>query len=254
MLQVQTDIYSAVDQELAQRFAYAIDHSDNPEPRLKQAADLLRTWDGKLTADSAAASILLAARRAFWPLVLTPKLGDEAESYRWSESNYAEEELITHGGSTANGQSSPWLPSGYKNWDALLTDAVRKGIQKAKAPDDLSHWAYGNWHVIDLEHPLLSMIPGLKGWSGTGELPLSGDTTTIKQVGREFGPSQRFTMDFSAPDDSTENIVLGQSGDPASPWFRDQFQTWYSGTTFSLPYSAAAVAHDTTHTLELRPR
>jgi len=254
MLDVETDIFSSVDQELAQRFAYAIDHTENPEPQLKQAADLLRTWDGKLTTDSPAASIVNAARHAFWPLVLKPKLGDEADSYRWSESNFAEEELITHGGgSTVNSPPSPWLPAGYKNWDALLADAVRQGIKNSKAPADLSHWAYGNWHVIDLEHPLLGMIPGLKGWSGTGELPLSGDTTTIKQVGRDFGPSQRFTMDFSSIDDSTENIVLGQSGNPASPWFRDQWHDWYSGTTFALPYSDAAVAKATAHTLELLP-
>jgi hypothetical protein len=43
--------------------------------------------------------------------------------------------------------------------------------------------------------------------AGTGEQPLSGDTTTVKQVGRDFGPSQRFTMDWSNIDGSTENIV-----------------------------------------------
>jgi len=258
MLAIETDIYSQVDQEIAQRLAYAIDNAEGVEPRVKQAADLLRSWDGRLTTDSAAASVVVQARHAFWPLILKPKLGDDAESYLWSESNYAEEELIMHGGEggTGNGtdgKASPWLPQGYKDWDALLTDAVRQGMKQGNAPADLSHWAYGNWHVIDLEHPLLKMIPGLKAWSGTGEQPLSGDTTTVKQVGREFGPSQRFTMDWSAPDESTENIVLGESGDPASEWFRDQWPAWYGGTTFALPFSAGAVAKATTHTLELVP-
>ena len=62
MLAVQTDIYSEVDQEIAHRFAYAIDHTAGADERLRKAADLMRSWDGRLTTDSAAASIV--TRRA----------------------------------------------------------------------------------------------------------------------------------------------------------------------------------------------
>jgi penicillin amidase len=255
MLAVETDIYSEVDQELAHRFAYAIDHTASADARLKQAADLLRSWDGRMSSDSAAASIILRARQAFWPLVLEPKLGSDLQSYSWGESNFAEEEIIMHGSSSSanSGTPSPWLPAGYADWDALLTEAVRRGFDLGKAPADLAKWSYGSWHVVDLEHPVFQLLPLAKGWSGTGEQPLSGDTTTIKQVGRAFGPSQRFTMDWSAPDASTENIALGESGDPASPWFKDQWPAWYSGTTFPLPFTAPAVAAQTSHTLRLVP-
>jgi len=258
MLTVQNDIYSEVDQELAHRFAYAIDQSAaGTDPRLKQAADLLRSWDGRMSTDSAAASIILRTRQAFWPLILEPKLGSDAEFYSWAESNFAEEEIIMHGGASSGSDNaaapSKWLPSNYKNWDALLTEAVRRGLQNGRAPADLSKWAYGSWHVVDLEHPVYAMLPIVKGWTGTGEHPLSGDTTTIKQVGRAFGPSQRFTMDWSDPDASTENIVLGESGNPAGNWFRDQWPAWYNGTTFALPFSSSAVATETTHTLRLVP-
>jgi len=252
MIAVQTDIYSELDQELAHRFAYAIDHTVGVDSRLKQAADLLRSWDGRMSTDSPAASIILRARRAFETLILEPKLGSDAEEYRWSESNFAEEEIIMHGG-TASGAQSDWLPAGYKDWDALLTEAVRRGLAEGKAPADLARWSYGSWHVVDLEHPLFQLLPPFKSWSGTGRQPQSGDTTTIKQVGLAFGPSQRFTMDWSAPDASTENIVLGESGNPASPWFRDQWPAWYGGTTFPLAFSPEAVASQTTHTLELIP-
>jgi len=251
MLTVQTDIYSEVDQELAHRFAYAIDRSGTTDARLKQAADLLRSWDGRMSTDSAAASIILRTRQAFWPLVLEPKIGSEAENYSWAESNFAEEEIIMHGSASAT--PSPWLPAKYKDWDALLTEAVKEGLARGKAPADLAQWRYGDWHVVDLEHPLFQLVPFVSKWSGTGERALSGDTTTIKQVGRAFGPSQRFTMDWSAPDESTENIVLGESGNPASEWFRDQWETYYNGQTFALPFSDLAVTAQTTHTLQLVP-
>jgi penicillin amidase len=246
MLGVQTDIYSEVDQELGHRFAYAIDHTDGVDDRLRKAADLMRSWDGRLTADSAAASIVTQARYAFWPLILKPKLGDDAPFYSWDESNFAEEEIIMRA-------SPDWLPPAYKNWDALLTDAVRWGMKNGKAPADVARWSYGSWHVIDIEHPLAAFLPLVGRAAGTGPQPLSGDTTTVKQVGREFGPSQRFTMDWSDIDGSTENIVLGESGNPFSPYFRDQWADYYAGTTFALPFTPAAVAAQARHTLRLLP-
>lgn len=246
MLAVETDVYSEVDQEIGQRLAYAIDQTAGADDRLHQAADLLRSWDGKLTTDSAAASIVTQARKALWPLILEPKLGKDAADYRWLESDFAEEEIVMHA-------KPDWLPKKYKNWDALLTEAVRKGMKDGHAPGKIADWHYGDWHVVDLEHPLAEFLPLVGRIAGTGPQPQSGDTTTVKQVGRAFGPSQRFTMDWNNVDGSTENIVLGQSGDPYSPYFRDQWNNWYGGTTFALPFSPAAVAAQTKHTLRLLP-
>jgi penicillin amidase len=246
MLEVQTDIYSDVDQEIGHRLAYAIDHTPGADDRLRKAADLMRSWDGRLTTDSAAASLVTQARRAFWPLILEPKLGKDANEYSWSESAFAEEEIIMHA-------SPDWLPKAYKNWDALLTEAVRKGMESGKAPANVADWTYGSWHKVDIEHPLASFLPLVSRIAGTGPQPLSGDTTTVKQVGREFGPSQRFTMDWSNIDGSTEDIVLGESGDPYSSYFRDQWADYYAGSTFALPFTAQAVASQSRHTLRLLP-
>ena len=123
-----------------------------------------------------------------------------------------------------------WLPKGYKNWDALLTDAVRKGMKHGKAPADLAHWTLWKLARGGYRTPAGPVSAVVGRVAGTGEQPLSGDTTTVKQVGRDFGPSQRFTMDWSDMDGSTENIVLGESGDPYSAYFRDQWSDYYAGT------------------------
>jgi penicillin amidase len=246
LLAVQTDVYSEVDQEMGHRFAYAIDHTAGADERLHMAADLMRSWDGRLTTDSPAASIITQARAAFWPLVLEPKLGKESEDYSWAESSFAEEEIIMNA-------SPDWLPARFKNWDALLTEAVRKGMETGKAPADVAQWTYGSWHVVAVEHPLAKYLPLVGRLAGSGKHPQSGDTTTVKQVGRAFGPSQRFTMDWNNIDGSTENIVLGESSNPLSPYFRDQWNDWYGGTTFAFPFSPAAVSAQTRHTLHLLP-
>ncbi|MGH9560676.1 MAG: penicillin acylase family protein, partial [Terracidiphilus sp.] len=209
MLATQTDVYSEVDQEMGQRFAYAIDHTPGPDgngdAEMRKAADMMRSWDGRLTTDSVAASLVTQARAALWPMILDPKLGKTASDYHWGESNFALEEIVMHA-------KPAWLPKEYKNWDALLTAAVRKGMKTGNAPADLDHWTYGSWHVVDVEHPLAAFLPFLSRVAGTGPQPQSGDGTTVKQVGRTLGPSQRFTMDWSNIDGSTENIVLGESG------------------------------------------
>jgi len=126
-------------------------------------------------------------------------------------------------------------------------------MRDGKAPADVDQWTYGSWHVVDIEHPLAPFLPLISRVAGTGPQPQSGDGTTVKQVGRTLGPSQRFTMDWSNIDGSTENIVLGESSNPYSPYFRDQWKEYYGGTTFALPFSPAAVAAQAQHTLRLLP-
>jgi penicillin amidase len=52
-------------------------------------------------------------------------------------------------------------------------------------------------------------------------------------------------------DGSTENIVLGESSNPYSAYFRDQWNAYYGGSTFALPFHEQAVAAGTTHMLRL---
>jgi len=246
MLAVQTDVYSEVDQKLGRRFADAIDHTPGTDDRLRKAAALMRSWDGRLIH-------WLRPRLAGYPgsrralaLILEPKLAKEAAEYHWGESNFAEEEIIMHA-------SADWLPAAFKNWDALLAEAVRKGMEDGKAPADVAPVELWELARRRCRAPA-GRVPAAVGPHGrTGPQPLSGDDTTVKQVERAYGPSQRFTMDWSDVDGSTENIVLGESGNPLSPYFRDQWDDYYQGTTFALPFSATAVAAQTRHTLRLIP-
>jgi penicillin amidase len=271
MLALQTDVYSDVDHVIAQRLAYAIDHATTPaftkDKRLHQAADLLRGWNGNVDADAAAPAIVDATRTALWPLIIDPQLKPVSEStsaskpahpafdpsqlYVWGEKSYAEEWLIMH-------TPARWLPAKYPTWDDLLAAAVAAGLRGGHAPLNLAKWRYGDANPIDIEHPIFSQSPLLQLLigrpTGTGVQPQSGDHTTVKQVGRSFGPSERFTADLSNLDHSTLNIVLGQSGDPASPWFMSQWPAWYHGTTLPMPFTNPAVDATITHTLTLTPR
>ena len=262
MLSLQTDIYSDLDHNIAQRLAYSIDHSATKDKRLHQAADILRNWNGQVDANSSAPPIVNAAREALWQLLLEPRVGAELRSdtqghmvplwklYSWGEKSYAAEQIIMH-------TPDRWLPPGFTNWNELLTAAVSRGLINAQAPNDLSHWKQGQASPVDIEHPIYSRSTFLRALidmpTGTGIKPQSGDGSTIKQVGRTFGPSERLTVDLSDLDRSTLNLVLGESGNPASPWFLDQWPAWYNGTTFPMPFTTPAVNAATKHSLILKP-
>jgi penicillin amidase len=246
MLTLQMDTYSEVDRELAQRFAYSIDRATAADAQLRQAADLMRTWDGVITKDSVAAEIVDAAKQALWPLVLEPKLGSDWQLYDWQSKNFVQEEMV---------EKAPqeWLPAKYKSWNDLIAAAVHQGMIDHHAPASLRNWTYGSQHVIDVRHPLYGMLPFFRNWTSTGPHQLWGDETTLNHVRGLLGASQRLTVDWSNVDRSTENIVMGESGDPLSPNFLDQFPSWYSGKTFPMPFTEAAVTASTTHTLRLVP-
>src|SRR5271154_2148 len=116
---------------------------------------------------------------------------------------------------------------------------MKQGLADEHAPVDLKGWQYGQIRKIELAHPLYSMLPWFKKWTGTGPQPRYGDPITVDQMGATLGPSQRLTVDWSDLDNGTENIVYGQSGNPLSPWYSDQWPFWYGRTTFTLPFSEA---------------
>jgi penicillin amidase len=248
MLALQTDITSEYDRFFADKFVYAIDHSAKATERTHKAADVMRGWDGRMLADSAAPTIEVRTRRALWEMLLEAKLGNDAENYEWSEAAVALENIVRD-------QPARWLPPGYANFNDLLTAAVEKAVKDA--PADLQSWKYGETYPVVISHPVFNGLPILHGHmsiAGPGMHPQSGGGYTVKQVGRGFGPSERMTVDFSNLDASTFNLVLGESGQPFSPHYMDHWDAWYNNKTFTLAFSDAAVQETKAHELKLEPK
>lgn len=248
MLEIETDVFSEPDRFCAERFVYAIDHTATASERAKAAADLMRGWDGKMATDSAAPSIAYYSRGKLNELLLRPKFGDDWKDYtRWFMGTVWLENTLSH-------QSPQWLPAGYANYDELLTAAVEAAVTDSKTPGSLSRWTWGRVHEIDVKHPFWSNFPILKRGAGPGPQPLSGDGLTVKQAGAHFGPSERFTADLSNLDNSTLNIVNGESGNLFDEHYNDQWDAYYHGRTFQLPFSPEAVERAAQHHLKLQPQ
>ena len=246
MLTIQTDVVSEFDRFCAERFVYSIDHTPNASERAKAAADLMRNWNGTMSTDLAAPAVAYYSRLKLQELLLKAKLGDDWTTYHWWMSPVWLENVLTQ-------QPQRWLPAQYANSDQLLTAAVEGAMSEHDVPRALSTWTWGRVHKIDIKHPFWSNFPVLKRGADPGAQPLSGDGETIKQVGTGFGPSERFTADMSDLDHSTLNIVNGESGNIFDSHYNDQWDAYYHGTTFPLPFSTQAVQQAGVHHLKLVP-
>jgi penicillin amidase len=265
MLALQMDVSSAYDRFCADKFVYAIDHAANASDRTKRAADILRNWDGRMTADSAAPTIETKARQELARLLLEPKLGAAAEkplpgalnwkSYRWAMSSVWLENVLAK-------QPARWLPPGYSDYGSLLTAAMENVVKEtgtssadgSNAPSDLNQWKWGGNYQVEIEHPVLRQLPLVGRLTGPGMRPLSGSAYTVKAVSREHGASERLTWDFADFDHSTLNLVTGESGIFLSPYYLDQWRAWYGGSTFAFPFSSAAIEKHKKHDMTLAPR
>jgi len=258
MLALENDIHSEAELFAAERFVYSVDHASKPSARAKQAADLMRNWDGRMLAESAAPTIADNSIVALRRLLLEPKLGsapadpakeDEGlswKTYSWEMRSVWLENILLH-------HPKRWLPDKYPNYDELLAAAVDAAVSGPEAPKDLATWRWGAFNAVEIQHPILGRIPVLRHWSGPGLQEQSGSGYTVKAVTPLHGPSERFTANLADLDQSTLNTVTGQGGNFLSPYYMDQWKVWYEGTTFQLPFSAKAVEAAKAHLLVLEP-
>jgi penicillin amidase len=253
MLALETDVYSELDRFMADKFVYAIDHARNASTRAHEAANILRQWNGQMDANSAAPTIATEARTELRRMLLTAKLGgyplsggpESWETYHWMMETVWLENVLSH-------QPPRWLPPAYSSYDDLLAGTMDEALKEA--PADLNSWTWGPQDSVTIQSPILGRIPFLRRWTGPGEQPQSGSGYTVKAAGRNYGPSERFTADLSNLDSSTLNTVTGQSGNFLSPYYMDQWQAWYTGYTFPLPFSKSAIENSTAHRLILEPK
>jgi penicillin amidase len=256
MLALQNDIHSESDLFAAERFVYAIDHASKPSARAKQAADLMRNWDGRMLASSAAPTIAVRSSQELRRLLLEPHLETAPDSkqetslswetYHWEMQTVWLQNILLH-------QPKRWLPEKYPNYDELLAAAVEAAANETAAPKDLASWHWGGFNAVEIDHPVLGKIPLVRRWASPGIMEQSGSGYTVKAVTSHHGPSERFTANLADFDQSTLNTVTGQGGNFLSPYYMDQWKAWYEGSTFTLPFTPAAVESSARHRVVLQP-
>ena len=122
-------------------------------------------------------------------------------------------------------------------------------------------WAWGRARPLRLRHPLGVRRP-LDAMLNLGPAAIGGDANTVAQGGvnplRPLADSgaianHRTVIDLADPDRSRYVVAGGQSGNPLSPHYADQFALWRREEGIPIAWSPASVRAATRDVLVLRP-
>jgi penicillin amidase len=247
MLKVQTDTYSYPHVFVADQLIAAAKTAKPKDARAQKLIEGLKDWNGIAEADSPEVSFLHAARRAAIELLLEPFLGKETAIYQWRSTTFLQK-ILTN-------RPSKWLPAAFKSYDELLAAAADKAVARLaeqSGSQRVEDWAWKRFNSLDIVHAI-----GREGWlkkflSITNK-PQSGTVYSIRAATKTHGPAMRFVANPGNWDNSILLIPAGQSGQPGSSHYSDQFSYWYEGKPIFAPFSDAAEAAARKHSLTLKP-
>jgi penicillin amidase len=226
MVAVQKDVYSPFDRYLASQVVAAYDR--RPNASVKDAADLLRNWNGQMDKDSPAAmvasTVYVELRKAIGMRAAPGKGAD----YSYEMSPAVVENLLRE-------RPRDWFP----DWDAVLLKALADGVDRgAKAQgSNVSGWRWGKYNELTIHNLVGERLPLIGRYLNIGPLWMSGASTTPKQTTRTLGPSMRFVGDPSNWDQSINYITVGQSGHYLSSHYKDQWDTYYYAGSIPMQFS-----------------
>jgi penicillin amidase len=256
---IQNDIVSLPNRFLAGALLQAAKAKQPADARAQRLIAGLGGWDARATAESVETSFVEYTRRALFVRLLRPYLGDEVTKYElwepqsvyndvwWRDKVFLENIL--------RARPATWLPRGFANYDDLLMTSADDGVaalQKQTGQATEFGWNWGRLHPLDMVHPL-GPAGLLHGLLSIGPYEQGGTIDTVRAMGVGHGPAMRFVADLSNFDQSLMEIPTGESGQYASPYYRDQFAEWFAGRGIPAAFSIAGEVGVRAHRLTLLP-
>jgi penicillin G amidase len=247
LLKVQADTYSYPHVFIAEQLVAAANIATPKDPRTKKLIEQAKNWNGIADANSTVVPFLNSTMYRTLDILLEAKLGKEAHRYHWRKLAFLQR-ILTE-------RPVRWLPPDYKSYDDLLTAAADQAVKKLEDltksgnPED---WPWKRFNYLDMVHPI-GREGILKKLLSISEQPQSGTDWSPRAASRHHGPAMRFVANLADWDQSILLIPAGQSGQPGSEHYTDQFSFWFEGKPIYGPFSDAAGAKVKKHTLTLKP-
>ncbi len=227
MLGVQMDIYSGFHHLLARETVAAYDKRGVGNPALSEAIRLLRAWNGQMrvgAAEPLIATLLYQHLRKAFAERASPGKG---LVYGYAVAPSVIEDLL-------RSRPAGW----FSDYDQILLRGFADALEEGRRMQggDVTKWDYGRYNNLALNHPVAGRLPVLGRYFDIGRYPMSGAPTTVKQSRDGFAPSMRMIVDFSDLDRSLMNIAIGQSGHVLSRHYKDQWNAYYTGSSFPMQF------------------
>jgi penicillin amidase len=247
MLKVQTDTFSYPHLFIAEQLVAAAKVAQPKDERARKLVQQARDWNGFAEANSSVVSFLDATLYRSLHLLLKPYLGEDTDLYHWRKIAVLQH-ILTE-------RPARWLPSDYKNYDELLSaaaDLAVKRLEETTKDADPEDWPWRRFNYLDMFHPI-GRQGILKKLLSISYQAQSGTEFSPRAASRHHGPSERFVANLANWDESIILITGGESGQPGSEHYRDQFSYWFEGKPIYGPFSEDAEAKVRRHALTLKP-
>lgn len=252
-MQLQNDLSSVP----ARRLQAVLRSARPVDAQARAASRLLQDWDGIESGASAAAALY----EVWWSRHLGPAVkealapGAAGRLFRTADAELVLDAMERP--ASVLGRDAAELH--HRILERSLA-AAWADMQTLAGPDPAA-WRWDRLHHVLFSHPLSAAADdATRGRLDVGPFPKQGgsdtvnlssyDPVTFRQNG---GPSFRVVMDVGGWDNSRAMNTPGQSGDPASPHYRDLAPMWLKGEYFPLLYTRSRVEAAAVRRIDLVP-
>ena len=204
-----------------------------------QARERLLRWSCRMDADQVEPTIYSTWRDTLLLEVLKHNLGEELATLAWNPSNRGqglflsrlEGQIMDH---MASGDTSLLPPR--QTWPALASRALAIAVARLRGElgEDMEQWRWDRVHQARPKHTLSDAFPDLAGILDPPPIPLAGDADT--PLAGAYAPADfaivrslsvaRYAFDLADWNNCLWAVPLGSSGNPGSPHYHDQLETW----------------------------
>ncbi len=205
------------------------------EPRLKQALDLLRAWDGRAVRDSAAAALFESFRLHLIDATIADELGEDLLEKARPAVMDALLNLLPD-------PKSPWFDDvttpKTETRDEILLTALEEAVKEltdAQGPR-MDKWRWGDLHTVSFENQSLGQcgIAPVESLFNRGPFPADGTLATVNQADYSLNDpytvrtiaSYRQIIDLGDLTRSVSMHTTGQSGHPFHRHYDDMIASW----------------------------
>ena len=210
-----------------------------------RAIERLRSWDGRMSTDSVAATIYQALTLRLARETARRAIGDRDLARRWLDGS--SNPFVEH-------VTCPWRWQSHllslwdegdegligKPWPEHVLDCLRGALDdlEERFGAEPERWQWGRVHEMEFPHALGEANPVLARFFNRS-VRSGGAQETVKQVAFDpndpykavWAPCWRMVADVADPEGSRWQAFTGQSGQPGSRHYDDLMADWTEGRT-----------------------
>lgn len=251
---LQTDDTSA----LARRLVAILKAIRPADPAMEQALALLTSWNGEVSAQSAAAALYeVWAAKHLGRGVIARVVPEPARGIVGNGDLGAVVDLLEKPDASLG-------PDPLAVRDAILSETLAAAVGEVSLAlgTDMSRWNWGRLHHAEFHHALEPVAEeAMRAQMQVGRLAMGGSAYTPRAATYRLsdfrvtaGASFRMVLDVGNWDGSVAINAPGQSGNPFSPHYRDLAPLWAAGEYVPLLYSRGAVERAASEVIALKPK